>query len=409
MIMKPGEFAKLAGVSVTTLQRWDRDGILIADRSVTGRRVYTEEHLDRVNINRLGKAAQMLSVKEVKNKKNRVGRPGIDLTDRYFGELHVLCRDNDFVYSNGRRDVMWKCECSCGNVKSIRTSNLTSGGTISCGCMRSGRRYDTSDTYKRKVSHSVLLKTEAMVGSYFGSWYVDSVAYETCNGSDTKIRLNCICKCGVARKVLRSSLMNGTSLSCGCHRREVLRERDYFEDLTGRDFGLWHVESKGDTRLYPRGGQVIMWNCVCKCGTRKQVSRLALKSGESQSCGCMGEPGMRAEIVTMKCLDYLGLRYVRQKTYDNLLGLKGKSLSFDFEVYFDNRSFLIECQGEQHFKPVKFFGGDEVYKVQCEHDKRKREYCISNNIPLLAIPYTIRTYDAILDIIEQFLNTLVDS
>jgi DNA-binding transcriptional MerR regulator len=42
---KPQEFAEIIGVSVKTLQRWDRDGKLIAYRSITNRRYYTDEHL----------------------------------------------------------------------------------------------------------------------------------------------------------------------------------------------------------------------------------------------------------------------------------------------------------------------------------------------------------------------------
>lgn len=38
---KPNEFAGLVGVSVKTLQRWDRDGILKANRTPTDRRYYT--------------------------------------------------------------------------------------------------------------------------------------------------------------------------------------------------------------------------------------------------------------------------------------------------------------------------------------------------------------------------------
>ena len=41
---KPREFAELLNVSVKTLQRWDRAGILIANRTPTNRRYYTYEH-----------------------------------------------------------------------------------------------------------------------------------------------------------------------------------------------------------------------------------------------------------------------------------------------------------------------------------------------------------------------------
>ena len=42
---KPKEFAELLNVSVKTLQRWDRDKVLIAKRTPTDRRFYTEEQL----------------------------------------------------------------------------------------------------------------------------------------------------------------------------------------------------------------------------------------------------------------------------------------------------------------------------------------------------------------------------
>ena len=42
-IYKPKEFAELLGVSVRTLQRWDKKGLLIAYRTPTDRRYYTHE------------------------------------------------------------------------------------------------------------------------------------------------------------------------------------------------------------------------------------------------------------------------------------------------------------------------------------------------------------------------------
>ena len=46
-IYKPGEFAKLIGVHIKTLQKWDREGILIAHRTITNRRFYTQEQYDK--------------------------------------------------------------------------------------------------------------------------------------------------------------------------------------------------------------------------------------------------------------------------------------------------------------------------------------------------------------------------
>ena len=42
-ILKPKEIAERLGVTVLTLQRWDNNGILKAQRTPTNRRYYTEE------------------------------------------------------------------------------------------------------------------------------------------------------------------------------------------------------------------------------------------------------------------------------------------------------------------------------------------------------------------------------
>jgi putative resolvase len=49
---KPKDFAELLNVSVKTLQRWDRDGVLVAKRTPTDRRYYTyEQYLEFKGIN----------------------------------------------------------------------------------------------------------------------------------------------------------------------------------------------------------------------------------------------------------------------------------------------------------------------------------------------------------------------
>lgn len=47
-VYKPKEFAKLINVSVATLQRWDREGKLVANRNPADRRFYTQEHYNKV-------------------------------------------------------------------------------------------------------------------------------------------------------------------------------------------------------------------------------------------------------------------------------------------------------------------------------------------------------------------------
>ena len=48
---------------------------------------------------------------------------------------------------------------------------------------------------------------------------------------------------------------------------------------------------------------------------------------------------------------------------------------------------IIEYDGEQHFNPIKIFGGEEKLKATKYRDSIKDEYCKENNIPFLRFNY----------------------
>lgn len=56
-------------------------------------------------------------------------------------------------------------------------------------------------------------------------------------------------------------------------------------------------------------------------------------------------------------------------------------------IYLKDYNVLLECNGKQHYKPIEYFGGEEKFKIQQEHDERKRKYAKEHNIKLLEIPY----------------------
>ena len=70
------------------------------------------------------------------------------------------------------------------------------------------------------------------------------------------------------------------------------------------------------------------------------------------------------------------IKYEYQKKFDWL----GRQ-SLDF--YLPDYNIAIECQGRQHFEPVKQFGGIDEYKKTIKRDKEKYKKCILNNITLL--------------------------
>lgn len=64
------------------------------------------------------------------------------------------------------------------------------------------------------------------------------------------------------------------------------------------------------------------------------------------------------------------------------------NLFVDFAVFINNKIYLIEYNGIQHYQPVKYFGGDEKYKEQIERDKLLRDFVENHeNYSLLEISY----------------------
>lgn len=83
-----------------------------------------------------------------------------------------------------------------------------------------------------------------------------------------------------------------------------------------------------------------------------------------------------------------------------------KSLDF----YLPDQNIAIECQGEQHYRPIKFYGGEVRYTRQVKNDNIKKEKCIEKNIKLLYftdvknIEKNENTFTNILDIENFILN-----
>ena len=58
-----------------------------------------------------------------------------------------------------------------------------------------------------------------------------------------------------------------------------------------------------------------------------------------------------------------------------------------FDFYLPDYNLCIEYDGEQHFKPLKHFGGEKDLTERQENDKIKTNYCLENKISLLRIRY----------------------
>lgn len=92
----------------------------------------------------------------------------------------------------------------------------------------------------------------------------------------------CRCECGTEKIILATSLIRGSTTSCGCYQRQRTRETSHIIDISGQRFGrLVAVRVAGKT-----GSGEARWECLCDCGKIKTVRYGHLKSGAVKSCGC---------------------------------------------------------------------------------------------------------------------------
>lgn len=95
-----------------------------------------------------------------------------------FTELTVIDLYKERI--NGTSIIFAACKCSCGNLKSVRLGNLTSGETRSCGCKQNEFRIKTMSNHPEppllpaKIKHKqqiYLECTDAWAYPGMPEWY----------------------------------------------------------------------------------------------------------------------------------------------------------------------------------------------------------------------------------------------
>lgn len=294
------------------------------------------------------------------------GRPS-KLEGKRFGYLVAIERVENHVTKGGNSIVRWKCKCDCGNEKIVTAGHLRTGHTTSCGkCGLAGPSHEFDDLTGRKFGYLTVISR--------------ADDYVMQNSRYTMSRWNCECECGEHIIVTSGHLKTNHTRSCG-----KCGKYDRSVDFTGQRFGKLCVLKRSDEwYTYPNGDRDFKWICKCDCGNTIVVRGNSLRNKNSiQSCGCNYKS--KWEIWLSQFLESHCFKYVSPKCYKDLHGVGGLYLSYDFCVTIGSKDVLIECQGLQHYKPIEYFGGQDQFDLQLEHDARKRNYAKLRNIPLIEL------------------------
>lgn len=117
----------------------------------------------------------------------------------------------------------------------------------------------------------------------------------------------------------------------------------------------------------------------CKQPFKSTWSQTILNKRE-RCLDCVGRKS-NLEYAVEEYLKQNNIEYIYQKRFD---GCKNKRL-LPFDFYLIDYNVIIEVQGSQHFYENDMF--EQTLKERQEIDKIKKDFCITNNIGYLAIPF----------------------
>lgn len=100
----------------------------------------------------------------------------------------------------------------------------------------------------------------------------------------------------------------------------------------------------------------------------------------------------KGELEIKRILEELGIPFIQQKTFNDLVHLK--KLRFDF--FLPDLNTCIEYDGRQHFESIHHWGGSEALKETQFRDKLKNDYCVAKGINLIRIDYREREIKKVL-------------
>lgn len=256
-----------------------------------------------------------------------------------------------------------KCKCTvCGHEWFAKPSKLYLGnGCPECSKVKQGitKIKNTKEKFIAKLKERT--PNIVLVGDYKGT------------------KTNTEFRCQTCGKILKMPPNRALYLKYGCkscaNDALKLTNDDFLARLSNVMPDIVPVEK------YISFYRKIKYYCK-KCGKYNYATPSNLLHG----FGCPTCASSKGEKKCADILDKFGCIYKQQYVFNNLVGINGGLLRFDFGILDKNSQLLglIEYDGIFHFE--KLYEDDGFEKIQI-HDRIKNEYCRKHNIPLLRIPY----------------------
>lgn len=182
----------------------------------------------------------------------------------------------------------------------------------------------------RKASRKALRDRDPRVIDLIGQRFNKLVVVGFEGTRNRKAYWKCLCDCGIHTEVHSTNLKLGQVKSCGCLRKERSVEV-HTRVRVGDAYGRLIVVAKYRD---PKNQRSTICECLCSCGNTSTATSSHLRSGHTQSCGCIGrELLIKRNIIhgLSKDIEYRASRKKLRKTLDAGWTLEMKRVLSDFQ------------------------------------------------------------------------------
>lgn len=284
------------------------------------------------------------------------------------GSIKAFIEDKGCVFDHieyGKKDIVAYYTCPEHHTRGLQKDDWYRLKNRNCICKYCNGRGRTDEEYKELVAQ---LHPEIIV--------LDK--YET---YEKRVRCQCTV-CGTEWEVRAGSLIAKRLRGCPTCGLEITKNaqrksREKFIDDLRRVNDKLVVKGEYVNTHTPISVRCIVHNITflhCPCNLLNKTA----------ACPVCSKANWKTEKLVGDILQELGVTAYSQYTFPEC---RGKRRHLPFDYYIPEHNTVIEYDGEQHYYPIEYFGGDDGFERRKEYDKIKDDYCHDNDIRLIRIPY----------------------
>lgn len=285
-----------------------------------------------------------------------------DKLRRDLKEIIQYFKDNDCEligdYKNANTPINFKCKCGKKDKKRIREFKEVPMCS-ECGYKKALKTKKEKYNYAQKYKELYEAEGYEMLTPYI------------------KATEDIMVKCPEGHVVPSRPANFKTGFRCrecsGNQKKSIEEVRQYFENEG------YQLISKNYKDAFSK------LNYICPSGHEEEMSWDNFRAGKR----CPSCHDSKGEKRIEEYLIKKGYNYQKQFRFKECK--YKKPLPFDFVIFENDKKseidILIEFDGQQHFHAYEIFGGDEGLEYNQKRDQIKDQYCETNNIPLIRIPY----------------------